>query len=246
MYFCLKNKKPIMIKLMSAALMLSATMAFCAGRGGKSPAKEKWIQLFDGKTTKGWHTYNADTIGTAWKVQDGVLWFDASMKGSGPNTGGDIVTNDVFDQFHLKLEWKISKNGNSGIMFFVQEDKAIKHPYDTGPEMQVLDNDGHPDGKITKHRSGDLYDLIRSSSEPVKPVGEWNLAEVIYSNNKLELKLNGVTVVTTSVGDKAWTDLIAGSKFKNMPAFGANTKGRIALQDHGNDVWYRNIMIRKL
>jgi hypothetical protein len=211
------------------------------------PAKEKWISLFNGKSTKGWHGFNADTVGSAWKVTDGVLWLDANHKKSlNGKGGGDIATDEVFDQFHLKLEWKISKNGNSGIMWFVQEEKKYKYPWETGPEMQVIDNDGHPDARNIKHRAGDLYDLIACSQETVKPLGEWNLAEVIFQNNKLELRLNGVTVVTTTVADQSWTTMIAGSKFKGMPDFGKFTKGKIALQDHGDDVWFRNIQIRKL
>ena len=110
----------------------------------------------------------------------------------------------------------------------------------------MLDNDGHPDGKIIKHRAGDLYDLIKSSSEPVKPVGEWNAVEIISNKGKLEIFLNGTNVVTTIMWDDNWRQLIAGSKFKDMPDFGTFKKGRIALQDHGNTVWYRNIKIKKL
>jgi Domain of Unknown Function (DUF1080) len=241
-----------MLKQLGVACGLIAAIS-CANRSSSSNMDKEansdkgWISLFDGKTTKGWHTFNADTIGSAWKVQDGALYLDASqMVGWQSKSGGDIVTDASFDEFHLKLEWKISKNGNSGIMCFVQEGKQYSHPWKTGPEIQVLDNDGHPDGKIQKHRAGDLYDMIKSDKETVKPVGEWNLAEVIFDDNKLELRLNGHTAVTTTVGDQAWKDLIAGSKFKDMPGFGTITKGKIALQDHGNEVWFRNIMIKKL
>jgi len=113
-------------------------------------------------------------------------------------------------------------------------------------ETQVLDNDGHPDGKITKHRAGDLYDLVKSTSEPVKPVGQWNQAEIIANKGKLELYLNGVLVVTTTMWDDNWRAMIKASKFKNMPAFGTFKTGKLDLQDHGCTVWFRNIKIKTL
>jgi hypothetical protein len=201
-----------------------------------------WTNLFDGTTTTGWHSYGKTIADATWKVVDGALMCDTTVK-----HGHDLVSDAGYDNFDLKLEWKIAKNGNSGILFYVQEDTAkYKETYESGPEMQVLDNDGHPDGKILKHRAGDLYDLIKSSSEPVKPVGEWNQAEIITNKGKLELKLNGVSVVSTTLWDDGWKKLVAGSKFKSMPNWGTFTSGHIALQDHGNTVWYRNIQIKKL
>ncbi len=205
-------------------------------------SKEGWIKLFDGKTTNGWHTFNKPTAGDAWKVEDGAITL---VKAPG-TTGGDLVTNEEYENFHLKLEWKISPKGNSGIIFFVKEDPKFSQTYLTGPEMQVLDNEGHADGKIHKHRTGDLYDLIASSSEPVKPVGQWNLAEIIANNGKLTFMLNGVKVVETTMWDENWNQLVAGSKFKSWADFGKYKSGRIALQDHGDQVWYRNIELKKL
>jgi len=205
--------------------------------------KDSWIKLFDGKTTKGWHSYGKPNTPTAWKVVDGSLALDAAAK----EGRGDLVTDNEFENFDLKLEWKISKGGNSGILFYVNEDTAKYHyTFHTGPEMQVLDNDGHADGKIHKHRAGDLYDLIACSTETVKAVGEWNQVEIVSNKGELKLYLNGTNVVTTTMWNDSWKQLIAGSKFKSMPGFGIFTKGKIALQDHGNEVWYRNIMIKKL
>ncbi|MFY7694443.1 MAG: 3-keto-disaccharide hydrolase [Sediminibacterium sp.] len=212
--------------------------------------KKEWISLFDGKTTSGWHTYGKDAVGEAWKVIDGALMLDPTNKqGWQIKGGGDIVTNESYGDFHLQLEWKISKKGNSGIIFFVQDEpKKYNYIWYTGPEMQVLDNDGHADAKINKHRAGNLYDLVAGVEGAVKPVGEWNLVDIINEKGTLTLKLNGVTTVTTTLGDDAWKNLIKNSKFSKgeSPDFGKVFTGHIGLQDHGDQVWYRNIRIQRL
>jgi hypothetical protein len=206
-----------------------------------------WQLLFDGKTTNGWHTYGKQTAGNAWKVENGTLYLDADAKKNAQAEGGDMVTNEEYENFHLKVDWKISPKGNSGIIFLVNEDSMkYKNTYNTGPEMQVLDNNGHPDAKIIKHRAGDLYDLVSVSKETVKPVGEWNTAEIISNNGNLRFNLNGEQVVNTTMWDDAWRTMLANSKFKDMEGFGTYKKGKISLQDHGDNVWYRNIKIRKL
>jgi len=209
---------------------------------------EGWKSLFDGKTKQGWHSYGRPEAGQAWQVVDGAIYYDTSQRqGRRMMGGGDLVTNNEYENFDLKYEWKIAPKGNSGVIFLIHEDTSqYKQTYATGLEMQVLDNDGHPDGKIMKHRAGDLYDLIKSSSEPVKPVGEWNQAEIRMDHGKLDLYLNGVNVVSTTLWDDNWNQLVANSKFKSMPGFAKYKKGRISLQDHGNPVWFRNITIKEL
>lgn len=218
-----------------------------AGHDGQNQLTEQekaegWVLLFDGKSTAGWKGYNRDDVPGAWTVEDGTLTLDTAKLGS---QGGDILTGKAYENYELRLEWKISPNGNSGIIYNVVEGE---HPatYHTGPEMQVLDNDGHPDGKIEKHRAGDLYDLIKSSEEPVKPVGEWNQVRLVQKDGKIEHWLNGVKVVEADMKSDTWKELVAGSKFNSMPDFGKSTKGHIALQDHGDKVWYRNIKIKEL
>jgi hypothetical protein len=209
--------------------------------------KDGWKLLFDGKSSSGWHTYGKSTVGEAWKVGEGTIGLDASQKSSYQSKGGgDIVTDKEYENFDLKIEWKISKNGNSGILFDIKEDPKYSETWYTGPEMQVLDNEGHDDGKIIKHRAGDLYDLISSSTEPVKAVGEWNQVEIKLNKGKLDLYMNGVNIVSTTMWDDNWWKLVKGSKFVKMPDFSKYKKGRIALQDHGCDVWYRNIKIKQL
>lgn len=227
--------------LLMAALPFPKTMPARTSAAG-SPAKEGWVSLFDGKTTKGWHSYGKTTADPQWDVKDGALHLDKSKGGK-----GDLLTDKEYSNFDLRLEWKISPKGNSGILFYVHEDpKKYEESYYTGPEMQVLDNNGHPDGKIHKHRAGDLYDLIPCSKETVRPVGEWNEVEIVSNNGSLKLFLNGVNVVSTTLWDDHWKTMVAGSKFKQWPDFGTFRSGKINLQDHGNEVWYRNIKIKEL
>ena len=251
------------ILLLAAAVLINA----CNNEGDKTEAAdttaaatvtapllteteiaEGWISLFDGQTTKGWHTYGGTPVGSAWKIADGAIYLDTTNKQNGKIVGGgNITTDEEFENFHLKLEWKIAPGGNSGILFLTHEDTSkFKHPYESAPEMQVLDNEGHPDAKITKHRAGDLYDLISCSTETVKPAGEWNLAEIVINNGKLEQWLNGTKVVETTLWDDNWNKMVAGSKFKAWPGFGTYKKGKITLQDHDNTVWFKNIKIKKL
>ena len=210
-----------------------------------------FVSLFDGVSTKGWHNYGKTTLGKAWKVVDGTLHLDTMGKsGWQTSEGGDIVSDDEFENFHLKYEWKIAPKCNSGLVFYIHEDTTYQYMWQTGPEMQILDNgaagsEGHPDAKITSHRAGDLYDLI-VSKETVKPVGEWNAAEIISNKGRLEFYLNGQQTLNTTMWDDNWKAMIAKSKFKDMKGFGTYNKGRIGLQDHGDLVWFRNIMIKKL
>lgn len=207
-------------------------------------AKEKkagWVLLFDGKTTKGWRNFNSDNVGPAWKVADGALYFDPSG-----GKGGDLITDEEYQDFELKLEWKVSACGNSGILYNVVEDPKYSTVWLTGPEMQILDNTCHPDAKIHKHRAGDLYDLIPCSKETVKPAGEWNEVRIVSRNANYQFWLNGTKVVSFTMHTPQWDEMIRNSKFKDMPDFGKANKGHLALQDHGDQVWFRNIKIRTL
>jgi cytochrome c len=163
----------------------------------------------------------------------------------GGGSGDLIYYRERFSNFELSLEWKISENGNSGI-FYLVADEAEKTPWLTGIEMQVLHNEGHPDGKIQTHRAGDLYDLIAADPETVRPPGEWNEVLIRIQDNRIEHWLNGVKVVEVTRGSAQWNELVAASKFADMPRFGRADTGYIVLQDHGDPVWYRNIRAREL
>jgi hypothetical protein len=228
------------------ACAVAAGHVWAQGHNTLSPKekKEGWVLLFDGKTTTGWHNFKTDKAGANWKAVDGALTIDPSIKAE--EGKGDLVTNEEYENYEFSVEWKIDSCGNSGIIFNTVESDKYKYIWQTGPEMQVLDNTCHPDAKITKHRAGDLYDLIKCSEETVKPAGQWNHARIVTNKAHYEFYLNGKKVVEFTMHTPEWDALVQGSKFKSMPDFGKATKGHIALQDHGNKVWFRNIKIRKL
>lgn len=202
-----------------------------------------WISLFDGTNLNGWHTFGQTSASNKWSADSGAIYFNAKAKGD----DGDLVSNDSFANFDLKMDWKISKGGNSGILFYVQDDKKkYEDTYKTGPEMQVLDDERNEDNKTPSHRAGSLYDMIQATPGAVKPAEEWNSAEIKSDNGKLDFYLNAVHVVNTTIWDDGWKKMVANSKFKQWPAFATFKTGHIALQDHGFDVWYKNIMIKKL
>ena len=195
-----------------------------------------WKLLFDGKTTKGWRGYGKDSFPAGWVVKDDCL------VRVGP--GGDIVTVDEYDDFELKVDWRICAAGNSGIFFRV--DESVGWAWETGPEMQVLDNTEHYDGKNPKTSAGSNYALHAPVRDVTKPVGLFNQARIVARGSHVEHWLNGVKVVEYELGSPEWEALVAGSKFAQWPKYGRMRKGHIVLQDHGDQVWYRNIKIRPL
>ena len=199
-----------------------------------------WKLLFDGKTTDGWRAYKGKSVPDKWHVEDGALVFK-------PNDGshrGDIVTEDQYDSFELALEWKISPGGNSGVMYRVTEEAGA--PFMTGPEYQILDNAKHPDGRHPETSAASCYALYAPAKDVTKPVGEWNKTRIVVNGNHVEHWLNGEKVVEYDFGSDDWEKRVKASKFKDMPRFGKEPKGHIDLQDHGNEVAYRNIKIRPL
>lgn len=207
-----------------------------------------WQSMFDGASATGWHRYGGGAPGKAWRFEAGEISLDSAQKAGWQSAdGGDIVSDGQYSQFHLQLEWKIAQGGNSGIFLFVNED-AARYPYawNTGLEMQILDNARHSDGKIFQHRAGDLYDLQAATVEAAKQPGEWNKVDIVVEAAELDFYLNGRHIVHRRLWDAAWEELIARSKFAAMPGFGRSQQGRIGLQDHGDTVSFRNIRIRKL
>jgi hypothetical protein len=205
-------------------------------------AKEKadgWKLLFDGKTADGWHAYRGKDVPSAWKVIDGALVVSPKN-----GKGGDIVTDDQYENFDLKFEWKVTEGANSGVMYRVSEKEDA--PYLTGPEYQILDNKRHPDGRKLKTSAASCYDVYAPSEDATKPVGEWNRGRIVVNGNHVEHWLNGKKVVEYDFGSDDWNQHVAAGKFKDTKSFGKEKKGHIDLQFHGDEVAYRNIKIKVL
>jgi hypothetical protein len=200
--------------------------------------------LFDGKTTEGWRGYKMKQMPPGWKVIDGVLTRVAGgAGGKGAGGGDDIVTKDEYDNFELRLQWRVGKGVNSGILYRAIEDAVTS--WHVAPEMQVLDNAGFGDPNPL-HHAGALYDLYAPTKEMARPVSEWNEVRLVANGNHVEHWLNGVKVVECEIGSKDWNERVAKSKFKDKPNFAKASKGYIVLQDHSGKIEYRNIRIRAL
>ncbi len=209
---------------------------------------QEWTVLFDGTSFDGWKGFQSDEVSDNWKVEDGAMVYHPP-KNRPEGEIYDLVTEKEFTNFILSLDWKISEGGNSGVMWGVQEDEEFEKPYHTGPEIQVLDNEKHPDAKAgTTHQAGALYDMVAPSKDVTKPVGEWNTMVITVNNDEKtgSVELNGEEVVTFPVSNEIWNTMVTKSKFADWDGFGKFVQGKIALQDHGDMVSYRNIKIKEL
>jgi hypothetical protein len=210
-----------------------------------TPAETKagWTLLFNGTSLDGWRGYKKpDASDSRWLVENGTLTLPA---GSGQDTRGarDIVTTGTYEQFELTADWRISQGGNSGIKYFILEDmdSAIGHEY------QVIDDERHPDAKIGPHRqTGAFYDVLPAANRPLKPAGEWNTSRIVVRGQTVEHWLNGTKILSYTLDSPELRAAIAKSKFKDVARFGKRQNGHILLQDHGDQVWYRNVKIRNL
>ena len=243
----MKKQIRFLITLFAAGILLSGNLN--AQQLNTLTAKEKsegWQLLFNGKDLQGWHSYRENRPGKAWQVQNGVLVLNKNAS-SVDSDYADLVTNEAYENFDFKVQWKMEPCSNSGVMFYVQESPAYQNTYESGPEMQIADLACNDDGRILKCRAGDLYDLIPADTEWVNKGGEWNSYEIIANKGHLQLIQNGHVIIQTTMWDDHWRDMIRNSKFAQWPGFGTFKKGHISFQGTENGkLWYRNIMIRKL
>lgn len=230
--------------------------------------KDGYITIFDGKTFNGWRGYGKDKVPGKWVIEDGCIKFNGTGGGEAQDAdGGDLMFAHKFKNFELELEWKVSKGGNSGIFYLAQEvtskdengNDRLEPIYISAPEYQVLDNANHPDAKLGKdnnRQSASLYDMIPAVPQNSKPYGEWNTAKIMVYKGTVIHGQNGENVVEYHLWTPQWTEMLQNSKFSKEKwplAFdllnncgGQNREGFIALQDHGDDVWYRNIRVKVL
>ena len=204
--------------------------------GASAPADGEWRTLFDGRSLEAWRGFKKDSVPAGWQVVDGAL--------TRVGEAGDLITRDQFGDFELTLEWKVAEGGNSGIMYRVTE--TADATYETGPEMQVLDDARHKDGESRLTAAGSAYGLYAAPAGIVKPAGQWNAVRIVVRGSHVEHWLNGTKVVEYELGSPDWEARVRNSKFKQWPGYGRAASGHIALQDHGDRVAYRDIKVRTL
>lgn len=217
----------------------------------KTEKNEGWVLMFNGKNTKDWRGFNRHDVPGAWTASDETLYCKAMKNDEAePGQKGLIMYAWQFSDFHLKVDWKISEGGNSGI-FYLGAEEGYSSIVNTAPELQVLDNERHPDGKKGKdgnRLSGSLFDLIPADPQNANPAGEWNSVEVIVKDGHVKHIMNGEEVLSFQMWTEEWKELVSGSKFPKIREdwHDVPKEGYIGLQDHGYEVWFKNIKIRKL
>ncbi|MBI5799763.1 MAG: DUF1080 domain-containing protein [Verrucomicrobia bacterium] len=224
----------------AAAIILSFATGCSTPSSSQATAKGPWQPLFDGKSLAGWRTYKVGgKIGAGWIIEDGILKKQAKI------SGGDLMSEQAISgDWELSWEWRIAKNGNNGLKYFITDARkaAIGHEY------QMLDDDGHPDGKVGPHRqTGAFYDVLPPAKDkPLRPVGEWNASRVVVQGSTVQHWLNGAKVLEYELGSDAVKAAVAKSKFKNVGDFGTKVTGHILLTDHNDECWFRSVKLRSL
>ena len=245
---------------------MTAMLASCGSNGNKKAAADstavaenEWTVLFDGETFNGWRGYNRTDMPTAWTIEDGAIKINGSGMGeAGAKDGGDIIFDQKFKDFELEFEWKVDKGSNSGVFYLAQEIPG-QPIFISAPEYQVLDNENHPDAKLGvdgNRQSGSLYDMIPAKPQNSKPFGEWNTGKIMVYKGTVAHYQNGELVVEYHLWTPQWKELLDNSKFSEdkwpeayellLNCGGENHEGYIGFQDHGDDVWFRNIKIKEL
>jgi hypothetical protein len=233
--------------LLSAALLLAVCSCSSSNKLTKEELEEGWVLLFDGKTTDGWKNFNEDKI-SGWLVEDGCL----VGQGLGGDIGGDIVSDGEYENFILKWDWKLGPHGNSGVMYHVLEGEKYHAPYETGPEYQLIedgnfrDENGEPVALEPWQETAADYAMYVANDQKKVNVREWNSSMIVFTPEKAEYWINGKKVVEFVPWSDDWNEKRNSGKWDDYPDYGLARKGKIALQDHGSKVWFRNIRVKEL
>jgi hypothetical protein len=226
--------------LLAILFILSCNNSISKMQSGKG----KTISLFDGKSFSGWHGFNKTGEIKNWAIEDGAMVCLGAAKDA---AGGDIVSDKQFENFELSWEWKMSKGGNSGLMYHVIESAKYKAPYETAPEYQMIDDIGFPAKLEEWQKTGADYAMHNANEKKkVMPLGEWNTSKIIFNKGHVEHWLNGEKIVEFEAWSDDWNKKRTEGKWKDFPDYGSAKKGGIALQDHGNKAWFKNITVREL
>ncbi|QJR80167.1 DUF1080 domain-containing protein [Alteromonas pelagimontana] len=226
--------------LLMSGLLLGVFNSSGYAQENQLTANEKqdgWQLLFDGSDMSQWRNYQKSSVSDKWQIENGAL----KLTEAG---AGDLISKSKYEDFDLKLEWKISEGGNSGVL--IMADEEGKYIYSHAPEIQILDNEKAHDNKIDTHLAGSLYDMVAVHKSALKPAGQWNQLRIKLNDKLLQVWQNGVITTNVVIGSSTWDTLIANSKFADWKGFGENRSGHIGLQDHGNVVWFKNIRIKEL
>jgi hypothetical protein len=209
-----------------------------------------WVDIFDGETLNGWKRYNKDDIGPLWQVQDGMIYFNGSGLGEGSGEdGGTLITVKQYGNFEFSVDWKIAEGGNSGLLYHIVEKPEYTHAYNTGPEYQLLDDNNWKSEEPLKDFNSVAanYDMHAPSTEKkLKPSGEWNTSKIVYNNGHVEHWLNGEKVLEFEEGSEDWKERYENSKWVEYPGWCQYKTGSLGLQDHGANLWFRNIKAKEL
>lgn len=224
-------------------LILAFAALSCAPSKQMSNSKDA-VSLFDGKTFNGWHGFNKTGAITNWTIEDGAM---ICLGAAADAHGGDIVTDKEYENFEFSWEWKVTPGANSGVMYHVIEGMKYQAPYETGPEYQMIDDVGFPQPLEEWQKTAADYAMYTANNKKkVMPVGQWNTSKIVFDKGHVEHWLNGAKVIEFTAWSDDWNKRKTEGKWKDYTDYGTAKKGRIALQDHGNKVYYRNLMIREL
>lgn len=225
----------------ASAMLVTASLSFPAFAADNQLSSEEqaqgWQLLFDGKDMSQWRNFKQADLSPKWQIEEGAITLTAAG-------GGDILTKKQYQNFELVLDWKIAEVGNSGVFVLVNETGNMI--YSNAPEIQILDNERHSDNKLATHLSGSLYDMIASPVSSHKKAGEWNTLKIRLHHRELTIWQNGIQTAQVVIDSPEWQKLLAASKFAKWEGFAKAKAGHIGLQDHGDQVWFKNIKIKEL